>query len=111
MVEDPEPTEISSIEQINQEILQEFLAKTSVWDFYEIAKGEYTNKSNDEKKSLIIQYFNYMTSGFFFLFAVWNLFIIFNVCNLDSIFINDKIFSSEFIAWQFLFNIIEFIVW
>ena len=66
MVEDPEPTEISSIEQINQEILQEFLAKTSVWDFYEIAKGEYTNKSNDEKKSLIIQYFNYMTYGIFF---------------------------------------------
>ena len=66
MVEDPEPTEISSIEQINQEILQEFLAKTSVWDFYEIAKGEYTNKSNDEKKSLIIQYFNYMTCGIFF---------------------------------------------
>ena len=75
MVEDPEPTEISSIEQINQEILQEFLAKTSVWDFYEIAKGEYMNKSNDEKKSLIIQYFNCMTSGIFF-------YLLFGICSL-----------------------------
>ena len=76
MVEDPEPTEISSIEQINQEILQEFLAKTSVWDFYEIAKGEYTNKSNDEKKSLIIQYFNYMTCGIYFFY------LLFGICSL-----------------------------
>ena len=30
MVEGPTPTEVSSIEQINQEILQEFLTKTSV---------------------------------------------------------------------------------
>ena len=41
-------------------------------------------------------------------FVVWSLFIIFYVCFLDSIFINDKIFSSEFIVWQFLFNISEF---
>ena len=44
MVEGPTPTEVSSIEQINQEILQEFLTKTSVWDFYEITEGEYVKK-------------------------------------------------------------------
>ena len=47
-VEGPKATEISSIEQINQEILQELLVKTSVWDFYEITKGE-LNKSDAEK--------------------------------------------------------------
>ena len=45
MVEGPKPTEISSVEKINEEILKEFL---SVWDFYETTKGECMNKSDDE---------------------------------------------------------------
>ena len=49
MVGGPKPTEVSSIEKINQKILQEFLTKSSVWYFYEITKGEYMNKSEDEK--------------------------------------------------------------
>ena len=69
MVGGPKPTEVSSIEKINQKILQEFLTKSSVWYFYEITKGEYMNKSEDEKKSLIIQYFNYTASGKFLLFV------------------------------------------
>lgn len=40
MVEGPKPTEVTSIDKINQESLQEFLAKTSVWDFYEITRVE-----------------------------------------------------------------------
>ena len=44
MVEGPKPTEISTVEQINEEILKEFLSKTSVWDFYETTKGEYMKK-------------------------------------------------------------------
>ena len=48
MVEGPKPTEISIAEQINEEILKKFLSKTTVWDFYEITKGEYMNKSDDE---------------------------------------------------------------
>ena len=58
--------------------MQEFLGKTSVWDFYEITKEEYMNKSDDDKKSLIINLFNYVVSSKLFLF-VWSLFIIFTV--------------------------------
>ena len=63
MVEGPKPTEISTAEQINEEILKEFCSKATVWDFYEITKGEYVNKSDDEKKNLIINYYNYMNPG------------------------------------------------
>ena len=56
MVEGPKPTKISSVEQINEEILKEFLSKTTVWNFYETTKGEYMNKSDDDKKKLIINY-------------------------------------------------------
>ena len=44
MVEGPKPTEITSIDQMNQETMQEFLGKTSVWDFYEITREEYMKK-------------------------------------------------------------------
>ena len=47
-VEGPKSTEITSIDQTDQEIMQDFLAKTSVWDFYEITKEEYMNKSDDD---------------------------------------------------------------
>ena len=58
--------------------MQDFLGKTSVWDFYEITKEEYMNKSDDDKKSLIVNLFNYVVSSKLFLF-VWSLFIIFTV--------------------------------
>ena len=45
MVEGPKATEISTVEQINEEILKECLSKTSVWDFYETAKSEYMKKA------------------------------------------------------------------
>ena len=72
-VEGNSSTEISTVEQINENLLKEFLNKTSIWDFYEISKGEYMNKSNDEKKSLIISYYNFMNSGINLLFVVWSL--------------------------------------
>ena len=76
MVEGNSSTEISTVEQINENLLKEFLNKTSIWDFYEISKGEYMNKSNDEKKSLIISYYNFMNSGINLLFVVWSLFFV-----------------------------------
>ena len=78
MVEGPKSTEVTSIDQIDQKIMEYFLAKTSVWDFYEITKEEYMNKSDDDKKSLIVNLFNYVVSSKLFLF-VWSLFIIFTV--------------------------------
>ena len=82
MVEGPKSTEVTSIDQIDQEIMQDFLAKTSVWDFYEITKEEYMNKSNDDKKSLIVKFFNYMVSGKFLLFVS----LLFGVCSLFLLF-------------------------
>ena len=39
-VEGPAVTQVTSLEQIDQQTLQDFLAKTSVWDFYEITRDE-----------------------------------------------------------------------
>ena len=82
MVEGPKSTEVTSIDQIDQKIMEYFLAKTSVWDFYEITKEEYMNKSNDDKKSLIVKFFNYMVSGKLLLF----LSLLFGVCSLFLLF-------------------------
>ena len=60
MVKGPKPTEITSCDQIDQDILQEVLAKTSLLDFYEITGEEYMNKSDNDKKKLIVKFFNYM---------------------------------------------------
>ena len=50
MVEGPKATQLTSLEEINQENLQKFLAKTSVQDFQEITRDEYMNKSDIAKK-------------------------------------------------------------
>ena len=76
MAEGNSSTEISTVEQINEEPLKGFLSKTSVWDFNETAKGEYINNSDDEKKYLIISYYNFMNSGINLLFVVWSLFFV-----------------------------------
>ena len=60
MVQGPKASEITSCDQIDQDLFEELLAKTLVWDFYEITREEYMNKSDNEKKSLIIKFYNYM---------------------------------------------------
>ena len=57
--------------------MQEFLAKTSLWDFYEI-REEYMNKSDNDKNSLIVIFFNHMASGKILLFVS----LLFGVCSL-----------------------------
>ena len=69
MVEGPKTSEITSCDQIDQDFLQELLVKTSVWDFYEITREEYMNKSDNEKNSFIIKFYNYMLKGKILLFA------------------------------------------
>ena len=78
MAEGPKPNEITSIDQVDQETMQEFLAKTSVWDFYEITREEYMGQGDNDKKSLIVNFFNNMTSGKILLFAS----LLFGVCSL-----------------------------
>ena len=68
MVEGSKTSEITSCDQIDQDLFQELLAKSSVWDFYEITREEYMNKSSNEKKSLIIKFYN-MSKGKILLFV------------------------------------------
>ena len=81
MIEGPKSHEISSLEQINQEKMQEFLSKLAIWDFYEMTREEYSSKSADDKKLLILKYYNNLLSGIFLLFVIccWN----FVFCFLD----------------------------
>ena len=50
--------------------MQEFLSKLAIWDFYEMTREEYTSKSADDKKLLILKYYNELLSGIFLLFVV-----------------------------------------
>ena len=46
MVEGPSTSEITNFNQIGHNIFKEFLAKSTVWDFYEMSKEEYLNKDD-----------------------------------------------------------------
>ena len=48
MIEATTSFEVTNLEQIYQKLMQEFLSKNSVCDFYEMGKQEYLNKSNDK---------------------------------------------------------------
>ena len=43
MVEATTSFEVTNLEQFDQKLLQEFLSKNSVWDFYEMGRQEYLN--------------------------------------------------------------------
>ena len=62
-IEGPRTSEITSFDQIDQNIFQELLAKSSIRDFYEISREEYMNKDDSEKKSLISKLYNYMAKS------------------------------------------------
>ena len=47
IVEGPKTSEITSCDQIDPDFFQELLAKTSVWDIYEITREEYMNKNDN----------------------------------------------------------------
>ena len=63
MVEDPSTSEITTFDQIDQNLFKEFLTKTCVWDFYEMSREEYLNKDYIQKQSLILKYYNEMVKG------------------------------------------------
>lgn len=56
MIEGPTSNEVTTLEQINQETMPEFLSKISIWDCYEMTKEQHTNKSESDKTLLILQY-------------------------------------------------------
>ena len=63
MVEGPSTSETTIFNQIDHNIFKEFLAKSTVWDFYEMNKEEYLNKDDIQKQSLIIKFYNEMVKG------------------------------------------------
>ena len=50
-MEGPKATWVSNIDEIDQETMQEFLQKTSVWDFYDMSREEYMNKNKNNQMS------------------------------------------------------------
>ena len=58
LVEGPKSAWVSNIDEIDQETMQEFLQKTTVWDFFDMSREEYMNKSDNDKKTLIVKFFN-----------------------------------------------------
>ena len=63
MVEGPSTPEITSVDQVGQIKFKEFLSKSTLWDFYEISKEEYLNKDDNQKRSLIIKFYNKTVKG------------------------------------------------
>ena len=69
LVEGEKTTWLWNIDEIVQETMQEFLEKTSAWDFYDMSREEYMNKSDNDKKTLIVKFFNQMSEGTILLFV------------------------------------------
>ena len=63
MVEGPSTSEITTFDQIDQNLFKVFLTKTCVWDFYEMSREEYLNKDDIQKQSLILNFCNKMVKG------------------------------------------------
>ena len=63
MVEGATSSEISNINQMDENLFKEFLQKNSVWDDHSMSRDEYTTKSVSEKEILIIKYYNEMLKG------------------------------------------------
>ena len=96
MVEGSGTSKITSFDQIDQTVFQELLAKSSVWDFYEISREEYMKKDDGEKKiqflSFIIIWYKVKFHICFF-FIVWVLCVTcrISLCSI-SFLINDEVF-------------------
>ena len=78
-VESSKATWVSNIDEIDQATMQEFFQKISIWNFYDMARDEYRNKSNNDKKSLIVKFFNQMYNFVICFFVVCSLITITSV--------------------------------
>ena len=58
IIEGPSSSEITTFDQIDQNLFKEFLIKTCAWDFYEMSREEYLNKDDIQKHSLILKFYN-----------------------------------------------------
>ena len=53
-------SEISNVEQMDENLFKEFLLTNAVQDFHHMSRDDYTTKSVSEKEVLIIKYYNEM---------------------------------------------------
>ena len=68
-------TEVSNTQQINEDLFKEFLSKNAVRDFHNISREEYIAKSNSEKESLIVKYYNEMVKCKSLIYIVFVLYL------------------------------------
>lgn len=61
--------EVCSLNQIDNSIMQEFLSKLAIWDFFDMSKDEFTSKSDVDRERLILKYYNTVMSGISFCFV------------------------------------------
>ena len=54
---------------INPEKFKLYQSKCSIWEFNSISREEYINKSDSEKKNLIILFYKHMDKGIFLSFC------------------------------------------
>ena len=86
IVETTTSSEVTNIEQIDQKLMQEFLSKGSVLNFYEMGRQEYLNKSDDKKSVLIIKYYNEMVKVKIYILSLFLFFISFSISSkFDSV--------------------------
>ena len=70
--------DITSVKQINQSTMQEFLNEIAIWDFFEMTRDEFTSKSDYDRELLIVKYYNSLQSGILLLFVLF----LFGFCSL-----------------------------
>ena len=54
MVEGLSTSEVTNFDQTDPSVFKEFLEKSTVWDFYEMTREQYSTKDDGEKRSLIL---------------------------------------------------------
>ena len=108
MIEEATSHEISSLDQVNQEKMQEFLSKLATWDFYEMTREEYTSKSEDDKKLLILKYYNHLLSGIFLLFVTWIFLLLSGFCSDFCVMLLTRTSSVSVLILFFVISITRF---
>ena len=63
--------DITSVKQINQSTMQEFLNEIAIWDFFEMTRDEFTSKSDYDRELLIVKCYNSLQSGILLLFVLF----------------------------------------
>ena len=58
----PTTSEVTTSEQINEELFKQFLSKSSVWDLH-CYQGRSIKKNNSEKEYVVVKYYNEMLKG------------------------------------------------